>query len=85
MYFENLLIDNDIDWKAIYMLKRKTAYNTYSQSFQYKILNNLFLNKTFFIFGFEASSLCSLCNLADETPYNTCYSTAILRSLYRRS
>ena len=42
MYFENLFKDNNIDWKAIYMLPQKTMYNTYLLSFQYKILNILF-------------------------------------------
>ena len=42
MYFENLFKDNNIDWKAIYILPQKTIYNTYLLSFQYKILNILF-------------------------------------------
>ena len=51
------------------MLPRKTAYNTYLQSFQFKILNNiLFLNKNLFICGFEESSLCLFSNLEDKTP-----------------
>ena len=46
IYFENLFTDYNIDWTAIYMLPRLVTYNTYMQSFQYKILNNvLFLNK----------------------------------------
>ena len=34
-----------MDWKVIYMLPRKTAYNTYWQSFQYKILNIITFSK----------------------------------------
>ena len=47
IYFENLYNDYNIDWTAIHMLPRLITYNTYMQSFQYKILNNvLFLKKT---------------------------------------
>ena len=50
-YFENLFKNNDIDREAIYMLPRKTAYNTYLPLFQYNIFNNiLFLNKKIFSF-----------------------------------
>ena len=41
MHLENIFNNNDIDWKPIYMLLQKTAYNTYLWSFQYKILNNI--------------------------------------------
>ena len=54
LHFKNLCKDSDIDWKAIYKLPQKTAYNTYMRSFQYKILDNIiFLNKKLFIFEFE--------------------------------
>ena len=36
----NLFKDNDIDWKAIYIIPRKTGYKIYVQSFHYKTLNN---------------------------------------------
>ena len=50
IYFENLYNDFNIDWTAIYMLSRPVTYNTYMQSFQYKILNSvLFLNKNFIL------------------------------------
>ena len=66
-YFEHLFKNNSIDWKAIYMLPQKTAYNTYLRSFQYKILHNIhFLNQKLFIFWFEASFLCLFGSLEDE-------------------
>ena len=44
--FENLYNDYNTGWAAIYMLPRLITYNTYMQSFQDKILNNvLFINK----------------------------------------
>ena len=56
IYFENLFNDYDIDRTAIYMLPRLVRYNTYMQSFQYKISNNvLFLNKKFPTFGIKPS------------------------------
>ena len=60
IYLENLYNDCNIDWTAIYMLPRLVTYNTYLQSFQYKILNSvLFLNKKLHTFGIKPSPLCS--------------------------
>ena len=60
IYLENLHNDYNIDWTAIYMLPRLVTYNTYLQSFQYKILNSvLFLNKKLHTFGIKPSPLCS--------------------------
>ena len=74
IYFENLLNDYNIDWIAIYMLPRLVKYNTYMRSFQYKILINvLFINKKLHIFGIKPSTMCSLCNLYDETPLHIFY------------
>ena len=56
------------------MLPCLITYNTYIQSFQYKILNNvLFLNKKLHTFGIKPFPLCSFCNLFDETPYHIFY------------
>ena len=56
------------------MLPRLITYNTYMQSFQYKILNNiLFFNKKLHNFGINSSALCSFCNLYDVTPYHIFY------------
>ena len=79
IYFENLFDDNDIDLLIIYMLPRLATYNTYMQSFQYKLLNNiLFLN----IFGIKSSLVCSFCNLYDKTPLNTFYECDRIRCLW---
>ena len=44
-YFEDFSRDDNIDLKAIYMLPRKTACDTYLRSFQYKILSNIIFLK----------------------------------------
>ena len=36
----------------------------------------------FFFFGFEAPSLCSLCNLEDETPFHLLFDSHIKKSLW---
>ena len=44
------------------------------QSFQCKFLNNIkFLNKKLPTFGLKSSSLCSLCNLYEKTPFRIFY------------
>ena len=81
--YENLFTDYNIDWTAIYMLPRLVTYNTYMQSFQYKILNNvLFLNKKLHNFGIKSSSLCSFCNLYDETPLHIFYECDAVKCLW---
>ena len=57
-----------MDWKQIYLLPRLVTLDSYSRSFQYKILNNvLYLNKKLFTFRKLTSSLCPFCKLSDET------------------
>ena len=52
IYFENLFNDFNMDCTTIYMLPCLVTYNTYMQSFPYKILNNvLYLNKKLHTFG----------------------------------
>ena len=50
IYFETFFNDNYIDWAAVCMLPCLATCNTYMRSFQYKILNNKFLNKKLHIF-----------------------------------
>ena len=77
IYFENSFNDNDINWAAIYM------HNTYTRSFQYKILNNiLFLNKKLHVFGVKLSPRCSFCNLYDETPFHIFYENDRVKHLW---
>ena len=67
-YFEQLFPSEIFIWKDTYLLVRKVTTDCYLRSFQYKILNNiLFLNKELSVFGISNSSLCSFCNLYDET------------------
>ena len=64
------------------MLPRLITYSTYMRSFQYKILNNvLFLNKKLHTFGLKPS-LCSFCNLYDETPYHILYECDCVKWLW---
>ena len=65
------------------MLPRLATYNTYMQSFQYKLLNNvLFLNEKLHIFGIKSSPLCSFCNLCDETPLHIFYECDSIKCLW---
>ena len=45
--FENFFNDS-VGWAAMYMLPHLVKHNTYMQSFQYKILNNILSLKNFF-------------------------------------
>ena len=47
IYFENFFNDS-VGWAAMYMLPHLVKHNTYLQSFQYKILNNILSLKNFF-------------------------------------
>ena len=55
-YLNELLKTDSLDWKQIYLLPRLVTLDSYSRSFQYKILNNvLYLSKKLFMFGKSAS------------------------------
>ena len=82
IYFENLFNDYDVYWTVIYMLPCLVTYNTYMESFQYIILNNvLFLNKKLHTFGIKPSPLYSFCNLYDETPLYIFYECDAVKCL----
>ena len=81
-YFETNFNANNLDWTNIFILPRLATYNTYSCSFQDKILHNiLFLNKKLYLFEIIKSPLCSYRNTYDETPIHLfceCNSTKYL-------
>ena len=58
-----------IDWRKVFLIPRISTIESYTGSFQYKILNNaLFLNKRLFKFGVIESPACSFCGQVDESP-----------------
>ena len=78
-YFNELLKTGSLDWKQIYLLPRLVTLDSYSRSFQYKILKNiLYLNKTFFTFRKSTSPLCPFCKLSDETVLRLFYECDIV-------
>ena len=57
------------DWRKVFLIPRISMIESYTRSFQYKILNNaLFLNKRSFKFGVIESPACSFCGQVDESP-----------------
>ena len=81
-YLNELLKTDSFDWKQIYLLPRLVTLDSYSRSFQYKILNNvLYLNKKLFKFRQLTSPLCSFCKLSDETVLHLFYEYNILLTL----
>ena len=72
-YFEGMSGDLTLHGKHIYTLPRITTTTTDSKlpCFQYKISHNtLYLDQKLFLFPKENTSLCSFCNLEDETVYH---------------
>ena len=58
-----------ISGREYILIPRSATIETYTGSFQYKILNiALFLNKKLFTMTLVDSTLCSLCKNHDETP-----------------
>ena len=67
-YIETMFQDLTLQWKHIYTLSRITGIDSKLRCFQYKILRNtLYLNQKLFLFRKHNTSLCSFCNLEDET------------------
>ena len=82
-YFNKLLKTESLDWKQIYLLPRLVTLNSYSHSFQQKILNNvLYLNKKLFTFQKLTSSLCPFCKLSDATVLHLFYEWNIVQNLW---
>ena len=66
-YLNESLKTDSFDRKQIYLLPRLVALDSYSCSFQYKILSNvLYLNKKLFTFWKSTSPLCPFCKLSDS-------------------
>ena len=67
-YFCNIFPNLQVEWKKIYLSRRKVSNDINLSMFQYKILNNiLYLNKQLFIFNKKYTKLCSYCELQDKT------------------
>ena len=82
-YLNELLKTDSFDWKQIYLLPRLVTLDSYSCSFQYKILNNvLYLNKKLFTFRKSTSPLCFFCKLSDETVLHLIYECNIILNLW---
>ena len=64
LYWETKLSvgQRGIDWRKVFLIPRISTIESYTRSFQYKIINNaLFLNKRLFKFGVIKSPACSFC------------------------
>ena len=82
-YFIELFQTGSFDWKQIYLLPRLVTLNSYSRSFQYKILNNiLYLNKKLFTFQKSTSPLCPFYKLSEETMLHIFYECDIIKKLW---
>ena len=82
-YLNELFKTDIFDWKQIYLLPRLVTLDSYSRSFQYKILNNvLYLNKKLFKFRKSTSRLCPFCKLFDETVLHLFYECNITLNLW---
>ena len=82
-FLNELLKTDSLDWEQIYVLPRLLTLDSYSRSFQYKILNNvLYLNKKLFKFRKSTSPLCSFCKLSDETVLHLFYECNIILNLW---
>ena len=70
----NLLNIDNINWSKIYTLSGEITLDTYSRMFMFKLNHNiLYLNKSLTRMGILNNSLCSFCNISDETPLHLFY------------
>ena len=82
-YLNELLKTDSLDWKHIYLLPRLVTLDSYSGSFQYKVLINvLYLNKKLFTFRKSTSLLCPFCKLSDEAVLHLFYECNIILNLW---
>ena len=83
LYYQKKYSNSNLDWKNIYLLVRIVTKDSNLRSFQFKLLDNFhYLNKMLFKFGKSGWPLCSLCcNLKNELLI-TCFTNAVIRTLY---
>ena len=59
----------NLNWSKVYMLGRRITLDSYSRQFHFKLTHNiLFLNKALKRMNLVVSSMCSFCNIEEETP-----------------
>ena len=69
VYFEEFSLVGINKVRNVFLIRRISTIESYTRSFQYKILNNaLFLNKKLFKFGVIELPACSFCGQVDESP-----------------
>ena len=82
-YSNEFLKTDSFDWKQIYLLPRLVTFDSYSRSFQYKVLSNvLYLNNFFFTFRKPMSPLFPFSKLSDETVLHLFYECNIILNLW---
>ena len=82
-HFNELLKIDSLDWKQIYLLPCLVTLDSYSCSFQHKILNNVLqLNKKLFTFWKSTSPLGPFCKLSYETVLHLFYECDIVQNLW---
>ena len=80
---EQELGDSQLIWPKIYMLGRRITLDSYSRQFHFKITHNiLFLNKALKRMNLVESSLCSYCNVEEETTIHLFSGCLCIRELW---
>ena len=80
---EQELGESQLLWSKIYMLGRKITLDSYSRQFHFKLTHNiLFLNKALNRMNLVESSLCSYCNVEEETTVHLFSGCLYVRGLW---
>ena len=80
---EQELGETDLIWSKIYMLGRRITLDSYSRQFHFKITHNvLFLNKALNRMNIVESSLCSYCDIEDETTVHLFSNCLVIKGLW---
>ena len=75
--------ESQLVWSKIYMLGRKITLDSYSRQFHFKLTHNiLFLNKALNRMNLVESSLCSYCNVEEETTVHLFSGCLYVRGLW---
>ena len=81
---QNLLNIQHFNWSKIYNLTGEITIDTYSRMFNFKLNHNiLYLNKSLTRMGILNNSLCSFCNIYEETPLHIFYECNVTVQMWR--
>ena len=84
MYFSTCFEDQNLDWQFYYKMPFICTIDTYSRSFQMKVLHNIiYTNEKLYRIGKVESAMCTFCNRYIETLNHLFYDCTFVQQFWK--